>query len=112
MSDDVLVVLLLYSIPDSYKAFRCAIETRDELPQLETLKIKLIEEAQARKEKLCNTEQGALYTKEAKDQPKGESYRSSNQKYGNKYKCNYCHRMGHKAADCWKKNNDRRQNFA
>ncbi|GBN43656.1 hypothetical protein AVEN_262634-1 [Araneus ventricosus] len=36
-------------IPESYENFRIAIESRDELPSRETLKIKLIEDANARK---------------------------------------------------------------
>ncbi|KFM63289.1 hypothetical protein X975_10792, partial [Stegodyphus mimosarum] len=42
IADDLLTVLLLYSIPDSYESFRIAIESRDELPVPEMLKIKLL----------------------------------------------------------------------
>ena len=35
VSKDLLVILLLYSIPDSYSYFRCAIEARDQLPEPE-----------------------------------------------------------------------------
>jgi hypothetical protein len=47
--NDLLAILLLYSIPDEYEPFRIAIETQEKLPQLEALKIKLLEEYEARK---------------------------------------------------------------
>ncbi|KRX52361.1 Retrovirus-related Pol polyprotein from transposon TNT 1-94 [Trichinella sp. T9] len=49
IADDLLSILLLYAIPDSYENFRIAIESRDELPKPEVLKIKLLEECKARK---------------------------------------------------------------
>ncbi|GBO02803.1 hypothetical protein AVEN_8815-1 [Araneus ventricosus] len=55
IANDLLTILLLYSIPESYENFRIAIESRDELPSLETLKIKLIEEANARKNKFLSS---------------------------------------------------------
>ncbi|GBL98971.1 hypothetical protein AVEN_227489-1 [Araneus ventricosus] len=39
IANDLLTILLLYSIPESYENFRIAIESRDELPSPETLKI-------------------------------------------------------------------------
>jgi hypothetical protein len=47
--NDLLAILLLYSNPDEYEPFRIAIETQEKLPQLEALKIKLLEEYEARK---------------------------------------------------------------
>jgi hypothetical protein len=47
--DDLVTILLLYGIADSYENFRIAIESPDELPKPETLKIKLTEEYEARK---------------------------------------------------------------
>ncbi|KRX61462.1 Retrovirus-related Pol polyprotein from transposon TNT 1-94 [Trichinella sp. T6] len=49
IADDLLSILLLYAIPNSYENFRIAIESRDELPKPEVLKIKLLEECKARK---------------------------------------------------------------
>ncbi|KRZ04673.1 Retrovirus-related Pol polyprotein from transposon TNT 1-94 [Trichinella zimbabwensis] len=46
---DLLSILLLYSIPGSYESFRIAIESRAKLPKREGLKIKLLEEYEARK---------------------------------------------------------------
>lgn len=40
---------LLYNVPQNFENFRCAVESRDELH--EPLKIKILEELGARKEK-------------------------------------------------------------
>ncbi|XP_026673862.1 uncharacterized protein LOC113464999, partial [Ceratina calcarata] len=45
---NLLTVLLLHSIPNTYENFRCAIKVRDNLPTPEMLKIKLLEEANSR----------------------------------------------------------------
>ncbi|GBM36055.1 hypothetical protein AVEN_254862-1 [Araneus ventricosus] len=69
IANDLLTILLLYSIPESYENVRIAIESRDELPSPETLKIKLIEEANARKNKEIpnfHDSQRALYTEKKK----------------------------------------------
>lgn len=44
---DLLSVLLLNSLPAVFDNFRCAIESRDELPTPEALQIKIIEEYEA-----------------------------------------------------------------
>ncbi|GBN89303.1 hypothetical protein AVEN_263297-1 [Araneus ventricosus] len=65
IANDLLTILLLYSIPESYEYFRIAIESIDELPSPETLKIKLLEDANARKNKEIQNfhdSQRALYT--------------------------------------------------
>ncbi|GBM40208.1 hypothetical protein AVEN_183529-1 [Araneus ventricosus] len=113
IANDLLTILLLYSIPESYENFRIAIESRDKLPSPEALKIKLIEEANARKNKEIPTfhdSQRALYTEKKKyeryrqtesRQPDADGNRNSDQKF--KLKCNYCGIFGHKASICWKK---------
>ena len=47
--DFLLTILLLYSLPASFDVFRCAIESRDDLPTQEALRIKVIEESDARR---------------------------------------------------------------
>ena len=44
IDNDLLTVMMLYSLPSSYESFRCAIEWRDELPKPEAFRIKIIEE--------------------------------------------------------------------
>lgn len=43
-----VITVLLYSLPASYDNFKCAIETNDELPTTEVLKMKILEEIDAR----------------------------------------------------------------
>ncbi|XP_071578287.1 uncharacterized protein [Temnothorax nylanderi] len=50
INGDLLAIMLLYSLPSSYENFRCAIESRDELSSAEVLKVKIIEESEARKQ--------------------------------------------------------------
>ncbi|XP_076220868.1 uncharacterized protein LOC143174242, partial [Nomia melanderi] len=45
---DMAAILLLYSLPSSYENFRCAIESCDELPSPDILKVKILEESEAR----------------------------------------------------------------
>lgn len=37
INEDLLVIILLYSLPDKYENFRCAMECRDQLPTMEYL---------------------------------------------------------------------------
>lgn len=46
---DLLTIMLLYSLPPTFENFRCAIESRDELPNPETLRVKIIEEYDAQR---------------------------------------------------------------
>ncbi|CAK9811780.1 Copia protein [Anthophora quadrimaculata] len=125
----LLTALLLHSITNFYEIFRCAIKAIDELPTPQMLKIKLLEEANSRKanhqdhgnshayytrnEKHSNVLKGKRENKET--HPKQEDERCqnphtlSNKAYKHNYKCNYCHKKGHKASDCFKKAADRRQ---
>ena len=48
IQEEVLSILLLSSLPESFESFVVARETRDELPTLKKLKIKLQEEGQRR----------------------------------------------------------------
>ncbi|CAB0006607.1 unnamed protein product, partial [Nesidiocoris tenuis] len=63
INDDLLTIMLLYSLPEEFENFRCAIESRDDLPKPETLRTKIIEEADARKSKLKQIDPDALVVK-------------------------------------------------
>lgn len=97
--DEFLCILLLCSLSEDYENFRIAIETRDALPELSTLKVKILEEESRRKEKdtesMKNIVQGVLKTKVTSN--------SKNERFP--FKCNYCGVKGHKISDCWKKRN-------
>lgn len=49
INKDLLSIMLLYSLPQSFENFRIAIESRDDLPDPDNLRVKIIEEAEARK---------------------------------------------------------------
>lgn len=51
INKELLTIMKLYSLPSEYENFRVAIESRDTLPTPEILKIKIIEEADARQNK-------------------------------------------------------------
>lgn len=51
-----LSIMLLYSLPDKFEVFRCATETRDKLPDLDTLKIKILEESETHEETTGHSE--------------------------------------------------------
>lgn len=107
VNDDLLAIMLLYSLPASFENFRCAIESRDELPKPEILKIKILEESEARKSKEADTIVDAMFAKKVsyskKKNGKFKSDEESNKvKYVKpfRFKCHRCKKIGHKAADC------------
>lgn len=61
INNDLLTILLFYSIPDEYESFRIAIETQEKLPESEALKIKLLEEYEARKRNTKEDVAGAMF---------------------------------------------------
>jgi len=48
INSDLLTIMLLYSLPPRFENFRCAIESRDNLPNPEALRVKIVEESDAR----------------------------------------------------------------
>ena len=123
VNEDLLTILLLYSLPASYENFRCAIESRDDLPKPEILKIKILEESDARRSKVRECVPGAMYASTFKRkghfQKKPENPNSKNSENGGneksshqpfKYKCSRCKKVGHKAKDCYSKRQNTKQN--
>ncbi|GBM29715.1 Fatty acyl-CoA reductase 1 [Araneus ventricosus] len=112
IANDLLTILLLYSIPESYENFRIAIESRDELPSPETLKIKIIEEANARKNKeiptfpthneLSTPRKRSMSVTSKTEVANVDGRRNRNNKQKFKLKCNYCGIFGHKGSICRK----------
>jgi len=95
--DDLLTILLLYSIPEEYEQFRIAIETQENLISTEALKIKLVDEYEARKRNPNEPTPGALMVHK-KYNPSKPKHLSTNQKF--KFKCYSCGKVGHRAAEC------------
>lgn len=111
INKDLLAIMILYSLPSSYENFRVAIESRDVLPNPESLRIKLIEESQARTN--TNTRgtsdrpNDALFTNKnfnnfkKRDSNNGENsnnYNSVSKSFV--MRCFRCKKLGHKANEC------------
>ena len=103
INPDLLAILLLYSLPSQYENFRCAIESRDELPTPEALRIKIIEESDARKKDNVLVQNAMAIkpyaNKNWKNKKKATSKNEDKEK--SKLKCHSCGKIEHKAADCW-----------
>lgn len=109
INDDLLTIILLYSLPENFENFRCAIESRDELPKPEVLRIKIIEEFEARKSRDGVNIQNAMYV----EKPYGQGDRKFKEKNSRpsvsknqfkfKFKCHKCRKVGHKASECREK---------
>ena len=92
--DDLLAIFLLYSLPASLENFRCAIESRDELPSLDTLRIKVEDEYDAM-HKVKTLREDAFNTGRNDRWKKTKNSRGTS-----KLKCHRCRMVGHKAAKC------------
>ena len=108
INQELLTIMLLYSLPPSYGNFRCAIETRDDLSNPESLKIKITEESDARKTKQREDSSEAMLVSGAN----GGHYKNFGKK-GNKqnatkpgeaktfpFKSHKCKLVGHKTFEC------------
>lgn len=103
----LLTVMLLYSLPPSYENFRCAIESRDELPDPEMLRVKIVEEHDARKHGNQDKSPNAMLVKKKFGKPRNAPQKGDREKCVSeqksepfKFKCHRCEKVGHKAADC------------
>lgn len=94
IGNDLLAILLLYSLPDSYETFRCAMETRDDLPDPEVLRIKILEESEARQAKNERSDQNALYANNGKGRDRNEKMQKETRK------CYVCDKAGNLARNC------------
>ncbi|UYV68602.1 hypothetical protein LAZ67_6000178 [Cordylochernes scorpioides] len=100
--EDFLSILLLCSLPESYEGFRTAIETRDKLPNFETLKVKMLEEA-IRQTELNGTTDSEEKVFLGNSERKPFSSTSKPKAKGFPFNCHFCGKKGHKAADCRKR---------
>ena len=87
IGNDLLAILLLYSLPESFSTFRCAMETRDELPAPDILRVKILEEEESRSSK--ERDQNALYVKQ-KSSPQHSTVNGQNWRKKTKENCFKC----------------------
>lgn len=107
---DLLAILLLYSLPVNFENFRCATESRDELPTPEVLRIKIIEEYDARKNDVRGENANAMiadkiskYQSHANNHSihKNQTERSDKQRKNKKLLKYYqCHETCHRTSEC------------
>lgn len=107
--DELLSIMLLNALPTQYASFCVAIESRDEVPSIDVLKVKLIEqEARQNEQKQQEeSEDSALLSKE-KPKPKEQNHtRTQRARIQHNLKqtrynqtCFKCNRKGHIAANC------------
>lgn len=112
INQELLAMMLLDSLPGSYDNFRCAIESRDRLPDLDTLKYKIVEEYDARmKKKSGDNSNAAMFVKTTKQFQKkptdGSTHKSSpaedaqaRKRSKSKMKCYFCGKPNHKESEC------------
>jgi len=107
INDDLLSIMLLYSLPAGYDNFRVAIESRDELPTPDALKVKILEESEVRRQSSIVEAASALALNRGSDnrrRPKGRKgkFAINEAKPENKVKilCYTCGSPGHKSPDC------------
>ncbi|CAD6208896.1 GSCOCG00012765001-RA-CDS, partial [Cotesia congregata] len=107
INDEVLAIILMYSLPASFSMFRTAIESRDELPSTAVLKIKIIEDYEGRGNQ--PVEAGALYSKSNNkyyDKKRRENDFNRTQGHSQPSEnriCYKCGKHGHIAKNCPKK---------
>lgn len=112
VSNELQTIMLLHSLPESFDNFRCAIESRDTLPEPDSLKVKILDENTTRKQRAQN-DHSAMLARKTWEKKKPHSYPKSIDNAGNlnkvendgtkgkfKYRCHRCRQIGHKAADC------------
>lgn len=101
INEDLMSIMLLYSLPASFENFRVAIETRDSLPKPEELKVKILEEHEARRANDSNSNEGALYSKKKFSQ-KNFNQTNHHKKEDTKreLRCFKCNKPNHTANEC------------
>lgn len=104
--NEMLVILLLNSLPDEYEVFRTTIETQKDFPTFDQVKVKILEFHEGHCSKPENG-QGALYARNNKSKGKlrkngGKQWKNNAQSFKpkNEIECYKCHRKGHIAKYC------------
>lgn len=111
INPDLLSIMMLYSLSPTFENFRVAIETRDTLPKPQDLKVKILEEAEARKNDISSQED-AFYGTKFKNQTGKTHFKNKNKQNiktnnSQKPRCMFCNKDGHTIDNCWFKNKNK-----
>lgn len=108
--DDLLSIMLLFSLSNDFENFSVAIESRDEIPSIDSLKVKLLKEEARQNERAGRnvsengqTNDALLSQTHTRDKQKCvNSTEKSTKQNQRKFigKCFNCRKIGHKSADC------------
>ncbi len=101
--DEILAIILLSSLNDSFENFVVAIESRDVLPSVSALKLKLLEEGERRKacdEYTERSEKKIFAACTDKQSSKSNGSSNTQQRGKSNVTCWSCGRRGHIAANC------------
>ena len=98
--DELLSIMLLSSLPTEFENFCIAIESQDNLPTLENLKIKIIEEEARQNERAIKKDANenmseAFFVRGTRESSKQSSMNQNNFRFNGK--CFSCGKIGHKS---------------
>jgi len=107
ITENMVVAQILHNLPESYDNLVVAIESRDDIPTIEQLRGRLIQEELRRNEHASNRSgDTALYTKQKgkhHHQGKPGGHQGSSERSNANIKCFHCGKLGHKKAECRKR---------
>jgi transposase InsO family protein len=106
-----ITILLLCGLTEDYDTFRITIESRDILPDLHNVKIKIMEENARHKEKIgeihVHQQNELMFTKDKSKNSENIGRKRENNNIKLSFKCFKCGKKGHKANNCWTKQENR-----
>lgn len=105
INGELLSIMLLYSLPSNFDNFRVAIESRDEVPTVDALKVKILEEYDVRKQTTVVETAGALAAAQSgRRRPRRKKSKTDGKAPAlddtRGIKCYKCGVPGHKFPDC------------